>query len=80
MHDNHRLAFLLICAALMLTAVGIIEIYAASATRAMEQFNDPYLFLRKHVLVAALCVPLIFFSARPTAQVSGLGNATAVFC
>ncbi len=61
MHDNHRLAFLLICAALMLTAVGIIEIYAASATRAMEQFNDPYLFLRKHVLVAALCVPLVFF-------------------
>lgn len=44
----------------MLTAVGIVEIYAASATRAMEQFNDPYLFLRKHVLVTALCVPLVF--------------------
>ncbi len=44
----------------MLTAVGIIEIYAASATRAMEQFDDPYLFVRKHVLVAMLCVPLVF--------------------
>ncbi len=61
MHDHQRLSFLLICAALMLAAVGIIEIYAASATRAMEQFNDPYLFLRKHVLVAALCMPLLFF-------------------
>lgn len=60
LHDHRQLAFLLICAALMLTAVGIIEIYAASATRSMAQFNDPYLFLRKHVLVTALCVPLVF--------------------
>ena len=59
MHASNRLAFLLICAALMLTAIGIIEIYAASATRAMQQFDDPYLFLRKHVLVATFCVPLM---------------------
>ena len=44
----------------MLTALGIVEIYAASATRAMEQFNDPYLYVRKHVLVAVLCVPLLY--------------------
>ena len=59
MHDQQRLAFLLICAALMLTALGVVEIYAASATRAMEQFNDPYLYVRKHVLVAVFCVPLL---------------------
>ena len=59
MQGNNRLAFLVICAAVMLTAIGVLEIYAASATRAMEQFGDPYVFLRKHVLVAGLCVPLV---------------------
>lgn len=44
----------------MLTAVGILEIYAASAARAMEQFNNPYLFLYKHLVVTAFCVPLLF--------------------
>lgn len=51
MGGNNRLGYLLICASVLLIAVGVLEIYGASAPRAMEQFDDPYIFLRKHVFV-----------------------------
>ena len=51
---------LLIVASVVLTAIGLLEIYAASSTRAMEQFNNPFLFFSKHAVVFVVAIGIVF--------------------
>lgn len=59
-----RLSYLVVFAGIMLTALGVLEIYAASASRADEQFADPYLFLRKQLIVFVVALVLVFVVQR----------------
>lgn len=61
---GNRLAYLVVFAGIMLTSLGILEIYAASASRAGEQFADPYLFLRKQLIVFAIALLLVFITQK----------------
>ncbi|MDE3269040.1 MAG: putative lipid II flippase FtsW [Pseudomonadota bacterium] len=49
----------IIIASIILTLIGIVEIYAASSTRAMEQYGNPYLYLVKHAAVCLFAIMLV---------------------
>lgn len=46
----------------LLMITGITAIYAASSMKAIQQFNDPYFFLRKQSSIAVVCLFSIGFS------------------
>ena len=50
----------LLCAAGLLTTIGLIMVYAASSMKGLQQFSDPFLFLRKQALVAMTGVGIVF--------------------
>lgn len=43
-----------------LAAIGLIAIYAASSLKGAQQFNDPFLFLRKQAIAVGLGLSLVF--------------------
>jgi cell division protein FtsW len=49
-----RLDFILLFAALALVAIGIVMVYSTSAIIAGDRFGDPYYFLRRQALYAAI--------------------------
>ena len=51
---------MLIFTTALLTCLGLVAIYAASAMKGAEQFGDPYLFIRKQGLVAIFGFLMIF--------------------
>jgi cell division protein FtsW len=50
----------LIIAAMMLTTIGLVMVYAASAMKGLQQFGDAFMFIRKQGLVALAGVGAIF--------------------
>src|SRR4030042_1400920 len=60
-----RLDFILLFAALALVGVGIVMVYSTSAIIAGDRFGDPYYFLRRQALYAAigfvLMILIMFF-------------------
>jgi cell division protein FtsW len=44
----------ILMASLLLTGVGVVSVYSASAIMAMDRHHDPYFFLRRQMIYAAL--------------------------
>ena len=64
--DQHSSCFSheIIIASIILTLIGLVEIYAASSTRAMEQYSNPYLYLVKHASVCLFAIILVLLIQR----------------
>ncbi|MEZ4742882.1 MAG: putative lipid II flippase FtsW [Bdellovibrionota bacterium] len=58
---NHSYGMALIIVTAILTCLGLLAIYAASAMKGAEQFGDPYLFIRKQSIVACVGFVSILF-------------------
>lgn len=53
-HPVTTYATALICATLFLTCLGLLAIYASSCISAAQKFTDPYIFVKKQALLAAV--------------------------
>ena len=60
---------LLVATTLLLVMTGLIMVYAASALKGEQQFNDGFIFIRKQGLVAILGLSIIFAIAKIPMQV-----------
>lgn len=49
-----RLGNYIIFATILLTAIGLVAIFASSSLKGAQQFNDGFFFLRKHAISAAI--------------------------
>ena len=58
---SRLLAMRIAVVSFMLLAVGIIMVYSSSFVQAMEQFHDPYYFLKRELFFAALAVSAFIF-------------------
>jgi len=60
-----RLDFILLIAALALVGIGVVMVYSTSAIIAGDRFGDPYYFLKRQALYAAigfvLMILMMFF-------------------
>jgi cell division protein FtsW len=56
--------FYLLFSVLILLGLGIVMVYSASFVLAGQRFGDPYFFLKKQAVAAAIGLFLLFFAAR----------------
>ena len=65
MKGKRRLDFILLFATLALVGIGIVMVYSTSAIIAGDRFGDPYYFLKRQALYAAigfiLMIVMMFF-------------------
>jgi cell division protein FtsW len=54
----------LLTAAMLLTMLGLVMVYAASAMKGAQQFGDPFAFIKKQCLVAAAGFVFIWLSSK----------------
>ena len=64
MSSDRRFDPILLIVTMFLVGLGIVMVYSASFAIAGQRFGDPYHFLKKQALAAALGIGLMFFVAR----------------
>jgi len=64
MSSDRRFDPILLIVTIFLVGLGIVMVYSASFAIAGQRFGDPYHFLKKQALAAALGMGLMFFVAR----------------
>ena len=63
MRDKRRFDFILLFAALVLVAIGIVMVYSTSAIIAGDRFGDPYFFLRRQAVYATIGFVLMILAS-----------------
>ena len=64
MSSDRRFDPILLIVTMFLVGLGIVMVYSASFAIAGQRFGDPYHFLKKQALAAALGMGLMFFVSR----------------
>jgi cell division protein FtsW len=64
MKAERHLDFYLLFSVLTLLGLGIVMVYSASFVLAGQRFGDPYFFLKKQAVAAAIGLALLFVAAR----------------